>query len=132
MENGTLALILTILFCLILAGVLIWLYKTKRITLSTITSIGLALEQARQIFPIDTPFERIVRYAWKAVNAVEQLVKSGQLDKTDEARRIKAAELVELYATIDGMPLSEKEAAAVAPIIEGELPALPATKAING
>ena len=128
MENGTLLLILTILLCVLFAGVLIWLYVTKRITLPMITSIGLALEQARLIFTQDTPFERLVRYAWKAVNAVEQLVKSGQLEKTDEARRTKASELVELYASIDGMQITEKEAAAISPIIEGELPSLPPTK----
>ena len=129
MDNGTLALVLSILFALILAGALIYLYVTKRITLTGISSIAEVLERVRQLVPEDSMVSKLTSYAWKAVYAVEQLVKSGQLeDKTDEARKAKAVELVELFASVDGLMLTEKETAAVETLIEAEVSTLPPTK----
>lgn len=60
----------------------------------------------------------LIYYCRLAVQAVEQLVKSGQIDKDDEARRDIAMEMVEQYATADGVTLDDNSRETVKSLIE--------------
>lgn len=57
----------------------------------------------------DTLFDMFLRYARTAVLTVEQLVKKGEVDKTDEARKNKAMEIVQLAAKVDDVEFDEDE-----------------------
>lgn len=110
---------------LFLAGVLIWLYKTGKITTNGISAIGGLLDQVEQIIPDGCLMDKLIRNAAEAVRAVEQLVKKGELEKTDEARKAKAVELANEYTALDNIAITNPVASALDTIIEAEVGGLP-------
>jgi len=87
MDHAIIISLIALVVALILAGVLIWLYRSGKITANGLSTIGGVLDQVEQILPDGSLMDTLIRNASEAVWAVEQLVKKGVLDKTDEARK---------------------------------------------
>lgn len=109
----------------LVAILLIVLWKKGLLTDRALDAIGDLAEGI--ILPQDGPIGTLAYYARLAVRAVEQLVKSGQLNtegNADVIRREKALELVQLYAATSGPALNEAEINTVRSLIEAEVYAL--------
>ena len=109
------------------AVLLIILWKKGLLTADALNALGDLVDGV--ILPEDGPIGTLAYYARLAVRAVEQLVKSGQLEKDDETRREKALELVEEYAAASGPALTDKEISTVRSLIEAEVYELRHTEA---
>ena len=106
----------------LVAILLIVLWKQGLLTADALNALGDLVDGV--ILPSDGPIGILAYYARLAVRAVEQLVKSGQLDTTGDAdaiRREKALELVEEYAAASGPALTDKEISTVRSLIEAEV-----------
>lgn len=106
----------------VVAVLLIVLWKKGLLTDDALNALGDLVDGV--ILPEDGPIGTLAYYARLAVRAVEQLVKSGQLDTTGDAdaiRREKALELVEEYAAASGPALTDAEISTVRSLIEAEV-----------
>lgn len=120
MENTTILFsILGLVAFAVVAVLLIVLWKKGLLTADALNALGDLVDGV--ILPGDGPVGTLAYYARLAVRAVEQLVKSGQLEKDDEIRREKALELVEEYAAASGPALTDKEISTVRSLIEAEV-----------
>lgn len=117
--------ILGVIAFVAVAVLLIILWRKGLLTQKAFDALGDLVDGV--IVPEDGPIGTLAYYARLAVRAVEQLVKSGQLDTTgnaDAIRREKALELVEEYAAASGPALTDAEINTVRSIIEAEVYAL--------
>lgn len=120
MENTTILFsILGLVAFAVVAVLLIVLWKKGLLTADALNALRDLADGV--ILPEDGPIGTLAYYARLAVRAVEQLVKSGQLEKDDETRREKALELVEEYAAASGPALNDKEISTVRSLIEAEV-----------
>ena len=70
-------------------------------------------------------FGKIYEYSRAAVLTVEQLVKTGQIAKEDQARKDKAMEIVEQAAKVDEVPFGAAESEMASLCIEAAVQQLP-------
>lgn len=126
MENTTILFsVLGLMAFALVAILLIVLWKKGLLTADALNALGDLVDGV--ILPGDGPIGTLAYYARLAVRAVEQLVKSGQLDTEGDAdaiRREKALEIVEEYAAASGPALTDKEISTVRSLIEAEVYAL--------
>lgn len=112
---------------MVLAAVLTYLFIKGRADASDMGALsGLAEKFAGVISAIgsgDSLIAKLAEYAAEAVRAVEQMVKSGQLEKDDNVRKNEARAIIETLALKDGWDADEisecREAVDV--IIEAEV-----------
>ncbi len=119
--TATVVSMIALVFALCIAGVLIWLYKTGRITATNLETIGGIVGQVTDFIKPGSNISLFAYYALQAVHAVEQLVKNGKLEKEDATRKEAAAALVKEYAALDGVELNEAELKAVDTLIEAQV-----------
>ena len=74
-------------------------------------------------------FGKIMEYSQTAVLAVEQLVKIGEVEKTNKARGDAAMEIVERAALCDDVPFNDLERAVADACIEAAVHQLPRNQA---
>lgn len=103
---------------LVIAGVLIYLFKMGKMNGVDITNIAGLIDSVGQVFKglgmNNSIVSLFAKYASEAVRVVEQLVKNGELEKDNELRKNEAREIVEQLALADGVDLNvvyENEAA---------------------
>lgn len=91
---------------MVLAAVLTYLFIRGRADTSDMGALaGLAEKFTGIISAIgsgDSLVAKLAEYAAEAVRAVEQMVKSGQLEKDDEVRKNEARAIIEMLALKDG------------------------------
>ena len=99
--------IAALVVALIVAGVLIYLYKQGKMTAGSITSVAGLVDKVTDVLKDLGQDETLVgvlaSYAAKAVRVVEQMVKNGELEKDNEVRKNKARVIVEQLALADGV-----------------------------
>lgn len=114
--------IIALCLALIVAGVIILLFKKKIIDEKAIEGVGQVLDG----IPVtEGPFVMIRDYAKIAVRAVEQLVKSGHIDRDDVKRKDAAMDMVEAAAKADGLTYGDAEKNVADMCIEAEVLELP-------
>ena len=74
-------------------------------------------------------FGKIYEYSRAAVLAVEQLVKTGEIEKEDEARKNEAMRIVEKAARVDDVPFGAAESEMASACIEAAVQQLPRNQA---
>ena len=70
-------------------------------------------------------FSQILEYSKTAVLTVQQLVKTGIINKDNEARKKAAMDIVEAAAKVDGLEYTEAEREVASACIEAEVAQLP-------
>ena len=70
-------------------------------------------------------FGKIYEYSRAAVLAVEQLVKTGEIEKEDEARKAEAMKIVKKAAKVDDVPFGAAESEMASLCIEAAVQQLP-------
>ena len=99
--------IAALVVALIVAGVLIYLYKQGKMTAGSITSVAGLVDKVTDVLKDLGQDETLVgvlaSYAAKAVRVVEQMVKNGELEKDNEVRKNEARVIVEQLALADGV-----------------------------
>ncbi len=115
--------IIALCLALIVAGILIFLFKKRVIDETAIEGVGQILDG----IPAEagSPFEMIREYSKIAVRTVEQLVKNGIIQKDNTARKEKAMEIVETAAKIDGLEYGAAEKEIADSCVEAEVYNLP-------
>ena len=114
--------IIALCLALIVAGVLILLFKKRIIDEKAIEGVGQVLDG----IPVtEGPFAMIRNYAKVAVGAVEQLVKNGKIERDDDTRKDAAMDMVETAAKVDGLTFGDAEKEAASICIEAEVQDLP-------
>ena len=108
---------------LIVAVALVILWRKGFLSADALKALGDLVDGV--FFPEEGPIGTLVYYARLAVRAVEQLVRSGQLDVSggdkDNIRKDTALEIVKEYAATAGSELSAAEVETVKTIIEAEV-----------
>ena len=74
-------------------------------------------------------FGKIYEYSRAAVLAVEQLVKTGEIEKEDEARKAEAMKIVKKAAKVDDVPFGAAESEMASACIEAAVQQLPRNQA---
>ena len=74
-------------------------------------------------------FGKIYEYSRAAVLAVEQLVKTGEIEKEDEARKAEAMKIVAKAAKVDDVPFGAAESEMASACIEAAVQQLPRNQA---
>ena len=74
-------------------------------------------------------FGKIYEYSRAAVLAVEQLVKTGEIEKEDEVRKAEAMKIVEKAAKVDDVPFGAAESEMASACIEAAVQQLPRNQA---
>ena len=74
-------------------------------------------------------FGKIYEYSRAAVLAVEQLVKTGEIEREDEARKAEAMKIVEKAAKVDDVPFGVAESEMASACIEAAVQQLPRNQA---
>ena len=74
-------------------------------------------------------FGKIYEYSRAAVLAVEQLVKTGAIEKEDEARKDAAMHIVQQAAQVDDVPFGAAESEMASACIEAAVQQLPRNQA---
>lgn len=114
--------ILALCISLIVAGLLIVLFKKRMIDENTIAGVGQVLDG----IPVaEGPFSLIREYAKVAVRTVDQLVKNGVIQKDDKARKDAAMTMVEAAAKVDGLAYGAAEMEVADYCVEAEVYSLP-------
>ncbi len=114
--------IIALCVALIVAGVLIFLFRKHLIDEKAIEGVGQVLDG----IPItEGPFAVIKEYAKIAVHAVEQLVNKGEIQRDDKARKDAAMEIVETAAKVDGLTYGAEEKKIADYCVEAEVGDLP-------
>lgn len=94
---------------LVVAGVLIFLYKKGKMQTSDLTNLAGLFDKIDDVLESfgngDSVVSLFADYAAKAVRVVEQLVKNGELEKDNELRKNEARAIVEQLALSDGVDL---------------------------
>jgi hypothetical protein len=92
---------------LVVAGVLIYLYKRGKMQMGDLSSIAGLFDKVGDMLESfgqdDSVVSLFADYAAKAVRVVEQLVKNGELEKDNELRKNEAKVIVERLALSDGV-----------------------------
>lgn len=97
---------------------LIILYRKDRINadyIATLADYLDTIDDGEGIVPL------LASYARRAVLAVEQMVKAGVLEKTNEGRKNMATQIVTELAAADGYELKEADKTALDSLIESEV-----------
>ena len=118
--NSALVLIVGLALCAILIAGLALLYKHGYLPGEAIGK----LTETVQALPHDFGNDLVNALRWYcqlAVDAVDQLVKNGTLDKQDDERKERALYIVEQLANVDGRQLGCEEIAAAGTLIESIL-----------
>lgn len=101
--------IVALVVALMVAGVLIYLYKQGKMTSGSLSSVAALIDKVTEVLrdlgQDDTPVGVLADYAAKAVRVVEQMVKNGQLEKNDALRKDRAKMIVEKLALADGVDM---------------------------
>lgn len=105
-----------------LAVALIVLYKKRVIDEDAISGASKVLEG---IAVSGGLFETIRQYAETAVKTVEQMVKTGAIDRDDAMRKSAAMNIVRNAAEVDGIKMGAAEILAASDCIEAEVQNLP-------
>lgn len=114
--------IIALCVALIVAGVLIFLFRKHLIDEKAIEGVGQVLDG----IPItEGPFAVIKEYAKIAVHAVEQLVSKGEIQRDDKVRKDAAMEIVETAAKVDGLTYGAEEKKIADYCVEAEVGDLP-------
>lgn len=98
--------------------ILIIMYRKHKITeeyLRVLSDYLDTIDDGEGIIPI------LASYARRAVLAVEQMVKAGVLEKTNEGRKNMAEQIVVELAASDRLELDEKDKIAIESLIEAEV-----------
>lgn len=128
MESTVLSMIAVVL-ALIIGVALIVLYKRQVIDSELIEgTANLMKEIELPELPVDSVFGKILEYAKTAVLTVEQLVKTGVINRDDESRKTKAMEIVETAAKVDQLDFGCDEEEIASACIEAEVSQLPRNK----
>ena len=123
MDNNTMTII-ALVVAVLLGFVLLVLYMKKVIRKDTLEQI---VETVKDM-PVTMGsglFGKIYEYSRAAVLTVEQLVKTGQIAKEDQARKDKAMEIVEQAAKVDEVPFGTAESEMASLCIEAAVQQLP-------
>lgn len=101
--------LVALVMALIVAGILIYLYRKGKMKTGDLTSIATMIDNVCDVLENfgqgDSIVSLFAEYAAKAVRVVEQLVKNGELEKDNELRKDSAKEIVERLALSDGVGL---------------------------
>lgn len=106
---------------ILMAVALVYLWKKGYIGPNTIKHVGEIIEGLPVLGPSDSFLEQLKYYADFAIDAVEQMVNSGALNRNNEVRVKAAVDMVQTYARLDGIPLDENGTEAARSIIEAEI-----------
>ena len=123
MDNNTMTII-ALAVAVLLGFALLVLYMKKVIRKDTLEQI---VETVKDM-PVTMGsglFGKIYEYSRAAVLTVEQLVKTGQIAKEDQARKDKAMEIVEQAAKVDEVPFGAAESEMASLCIEAAVQQLP-------
>ena len=123
MDNNTMTII-ALAVAVLLGFALLVLYMKKVIRKDTLEQI---VETVKDM-PVTMGsglFGKIYEYSRAAVLTVEQLVKTGQITKEDQARKDKAMEIVEQAAKVDEVPFGAAESEMASMCIEAAVQQLP-------
>lgn len=101
--------IVALVVALVVAGILIYLFKKGKMQTGDISAIAGAIDKVGDVLENfgqgDSVVGLLAEYAAKAVHVVEQLVKNGELEKDNELRKNEAKAIVEQLAAADGVDL---------------------------
>ena len=125
MESTVLSMIAVVL-ALIIGVALIVLYKRQVIDSELIEGTASLMNEIE--VPGDSVFGKILEYAKTAVLTVEQLVKTGVINRDDESRKMKAMSIVETAAKVDQLDFGSDEEEIASACIEAEVSQLPRNK----
>ena len=115
--------IIAVIIALVTGIGLILMYKKRIVDGELIEGTASVLNGIE--IPGGTPFGLILEYAKTAVLTVEQLVKTGVINKDDESRKKAAMDIVETAALVDGLDYTKAEAELASACIEAEVSKLP-------
>ena len=121
---------LSIIACVIAIGVgigMFVMYKKRLIDKEMIEGVAALLRDIE--IPVGSVFSMILEYAKTAVLTVEQLVKTGVINKDDESRKKAAMDIVEAAAKADGIEYTKAEEEVASACIEAEVAKLPRNSA---
>ena len=128
MESTVLSMIAVVL-ALISGVALIVLYKRQVIDSELIEGTASLMKEIElPELPVDSVFGKILEYAKTAVLTVEQLVKTGVINRDDESRKMKAMSIVETAAKVDQLDFGSDEEEIASACIEAEVSQLPRNK----
>ena len=123
MDNNTMTII-ALAVAVLLGFALLVLYMKKVIRKDTLEQI---VETVKDM-PVTMGsglFGKIYEYSRAAVLAVEQLVKTGEIEKEDEARKAEAMKIVKKAAKVDDVPFGAAESEMASLCIEAAVQQLP-------
>ena len=123
MDNNTMTII-ALAVAVLVGFALLVLYMKKVIRKDTLEQI---VETVKDM-PVTMGsglFGKIYEYSRAAVLAVEQLVKTGEIEKEDEARKAEAMKIVEKAAKVDDVPFGAAESEMASLCIEAAVQQLP-------
>ena len=103
---------------------LVILYKKRVIDADMISGVN-EIMQELPVVEGSGVFAAIHNYAKIAVKTVDQLVKTGAIDRDDEARKNAAMDIVANAARVDGVPYGQAEMDVASACIEAEVYDLP-------
>ena len=123
--NTWLAIIAIVLSCGLGVG-LIYLYKKKIIKAETLTKAATLLDG---VDIVGSGFiAQIAEYARIAVHAVEQLAKTGVIEKDNDTKKQTAMEYVQQFAKVDEVTLSPADLETADLLVEAAVAELPRNK----
>ena len=123
MDNATI-MVISVLVALVVGLMLVILYKRKVIDAELIEGIGNLMDSIKPHVE-GSPFWQLMQFARTAVNAVEQMVKTGVVNKDDKSRKEKAMEIVQAAAISAGIDYGDAEREVASACIEAEVHDLP-------
>lgn len=113
-------LLIGVILCAVLIVTMVLLYKRGYLTGEAIGKLTETVEALPHDFGNDL-VNALRWYCQLAVDAVDQLVKNGTLDKQDGERKERALYIVEQLANVDGRQLGCEEIAVAGTLIESIL-----------
>ena len=120
---------IAVVLALIIGVALIVLYKRQVIDSELIEGTASLMKEIElPELPVDSVFGKILEYAKTAVLTVEQLVKTGVINRDDESRKMKAMSIVETAAKVDQLDFGSDEEEIASACIEAEVSQLPRNK----
>ena len=126
MDGTTWIAIAAIALAVLIGIVLIYLLKKKFIKPETVTQ---AAELLDGIEVVGSGFiQQLAEYARIAVHAVEQLAKTGVIEKDNDMKKKAALEYVQTFAKIDEVSLSPADLDTADVLIEAAVNELPRNK----
>lgn len=116
--------LIAILLAIVLGIALIILFLNKKLTPEALSGAAEVI-QSLPIGENNSLFGLFLKYAGVAVLTVEQWVKTGKIEKTDQARKDTAMELVRQAAAVDDVPFGAAEQEVASACIEAKVQELP-------